>query len=83
VIRVQDHGMGIPAGEQDRIFDMFYRVEKGLVHNVKGSGLGLSLVRHITEAHGGRIRVESRPGEGSTFHLHFPLAGPGARRDED
>jgi signal transduction histidine kinase len=78
VISVEDRGLGIPAREQAKIFEKFYRVEKSLVHDVKGSGLGLSLVKHIVDAHGGRITVESRPGEGSRFSLHFPLAGPGS-----
>ncbi len=73
VISVEDQGVGIPPGEQDKIFEEFYRVERGLVHTVKGSGLGLSLVKHIVEAHGGRVRVESRPGEGSRFLIHLPL----------
>ncbi len=84
LISVQDQGVGIPEREQDKIFDMFYRVERGLVHSVKGSGLGLSLVKHIVEAHGGRIQVTSRPGEGSRFSIVLPLTnggsseGPGA-----
>jgi signal transduction histidine kinase len=72
-ILVQDRGVGIPPREQDRIFDKFYRVEKGLIHDVKGSGLGLSLVRHIVDAHHGRITLESRLGEGSTFMIFLPL----------
>jgi two-component system phosphate regulon sensor histidine kinase PhoR len=52
---------------------MFYRVERGLVHSVKGSGLGLSLVKHIADAHGGRITLESRPGQGSRFSIVVPL----------
>jgi signal transduction histidine kinase len=71
-VSVEDHGVGIPPRDQDRIFDMFYRAERGLVHTVKGSGLGLSLVKHITEAHGGRVTVRSRPGEGSRFTIHIP-----------
>lgn len=79
-VSVEDHGVGIPPRDQDRIFEMFYRAERGLVHTVKGSGLGLSLVKHITEAHGGRVTVRSRPGEGSRFTIHIPLGeyGPGA-----
>ena len=73
VISVEDRGVGIPAKELEKVFDKFYRVEKGLVHTVKGSGLGLSLVKHIMEAHGGRVEVASRPGEGSVFSLILPL----------
>jgi len=73
VISVEDRGIGIPVREHGKIFDMFHRVEKGLEHSVKGSGLGLSLVQHIVDAHGGRITVESRPGEGSRFSIHLPL----------
>jgi signal transduction histidine kinase len=73
VIAVKDHGVGIPRDEQAKVFDRFHRVSTGLIHDVKGSGLGLSIVRHIVEAHGGRVTVESRPGEGSTFFLHLPI----------
>ncbi len=73
IISVTDHGIGIPREEQDRIFERFHRVSTGLVHDVKGSGLGLSLVRHIVEAHDGRVTVESEVGRGSTFTIHLPL----------
>jgi signal transduction histidine kinase len=81
VISVQDHGVGIPRDEQKKIFDRFHRVGTGLVHDVKGSGLGLSIVQHIVEAHHGRVTVESRVGEGSTFSIHLPIepAGPAAQ----
>ncbi len=72
MVSVIDYGIGIPREERDKIFDKFYRVSTGLVHDVKGSGLGLSIVKHIVEAHSGKITVESTPGAGSTFTLHFP-----------
>jgi signal transduction histidine kinase len=73
LVRVRDHGIGIPVADQPRIFEAFYRVEKGLQHDVKGSGLGLAVVKHVAEAHGGEVTVESRPGEGSTFTLRLPV----------
>lgn len=76
-IEIADHGVGIPRAEQARVFEKFYRVGDGLVHDVKGSGLGLSLVKHIIEAHKGTISVESEVGKGSTFTILLPLA-PGS-----
>ncbi len=73
-LEVEDHGIGIARRDQSKIFEKFYRTGDPLVHNTKGSGLGLSLVRHITEAHGGDIVVESAPGKGSKFILSLPLA---------
>jgi signal transduction histidine kinase len=73
LISVEDHGIGIPRDEQAKIFDRFHRVSTGLVHNVKGSGLGLSIVNHIAVAHGGSVTVESEPGHGSTFTIHLPF----------
>jgi signal transduction histidine kinase len=69
---VTDRGIGIAARDRERIFEKFARVEQGLVHDVKGSGLGLSMVRHIAEAHGGRVEVESGLGQGSSFTLVLP-----------
>jgi signal transduction histidine kinase len=76
-LEVADHGMGIPIQEQSKIFEKFYRVGDPLVHNTKGSGLGLSLVRHIVQAHGGNVSVESAPGKGSTFTIALPLIAGG------
>jgi signal transduction histidine kinase len=76
IVAVRDQGIGIPKDEVDKIFDRFHRVSTGLVHDVKGSGLGLSIVRHIVEAHQGRVTVESRVGEGSTFSIWLPLEPP-------
>ncbi|HYN19933.1 MAG TPA: HAMP domain-containing sensor histidine kinase [Thermoanaerobaculia bacterium] len=75
-ISVQDHGVGIPRDEQKKIFDRFHRVGTGLVHDVKGSGLGLSIVQHIVQAHHGQVKVESRVGEGSTFSMLLPIEEP-------
>ena len=72
-LEVADHGIGIARRDHTKIFEKFYRAGDPLVHNTKGSGLGLSLVRHITEAHGGEIAVESTPGRGSKFILSLPL----------
>jgi two-component system phosphate regulon sensor histidine kinase PhoR len=69
---VQDQGIGIAPEHHTKIFDTFFRVSDVLVHNVKGSGLGLALVRHIMNAHGGSVSVESSPGNGSRFRLRFP-----------
>lgn len=72
-LEVVDHGIGIPSVEQSRIFEKFYRVGDPLVHNTKGSGLGLALVRHIVEAHGGEVSVDSAPGRGSKFVIALPV----------
>jgi signal transduction histidine kinase len=73
LLSVADRGIGIPRAEHRRIFEKFYRVETSLVHTTKGSGLGLALVQHITEAHGGHVELKSTPGEGSTFTLSLPV----------
>ncbi len=73
-ISVVDHGIGIPARDLDRIFERFYRVDHGRSRGTGGTGLGLSIVRHVASNHQGRVDVESREGEGSTFTLVLPLA---------
>ena len=72
-LSVSDHGIGIPPEEQSRVFEKFARVETGLVHDVKGAGLGLSLVDMLVRAHHGRVEVSSTPGEGSTFTILLPV----------
>jgi signal transduction histidine kinase len=72
-LEVVDQGIGIPDQEQQKIFEKFYRVGDPLVHNTKGSGLGLSLVRHIVKAHGGEVSVDSTPGRGSKFTIVLPV----------
>ncbi len=72
-ISVADHGIGIPSRDLERIFERFYRVDHGRSRNTGGTGLGLAIVRHVATNHQGRVDVESREGEGSTFTLVLPL----------
>ncbi|HET7489913.1 MAG TPA: ATP-binding protein [Acidimicrobiales bacterium] len=77
LLHVRDHGIGIPTRDHDRIFERFYRVDRGRGRDTGGTGLGLSIVRHIATNHGGVVTVASVEGEGSTFTLHLPAApGP-------
>jgi two-component system sensor histidine kinase SenX3 len=75
-MEVEDHGIGIPARDLERIFERFYRVDQGRSHNTEGTGLGLSIARHVAANHQGRIEVDSREGEGSTFRLILPTRIP-------
>jgi two-component system sensor histidine kinase SenX3 len=72
VIQVSDTGIGIPEEKLPRIFERFYRVDKARSKETGGTGLGLSIVKHVAENHGGRVAVESTPGEGSTFTVYLP-----------
>jgi signal transduction histidine kinase len=74
-MEVVDHGIGVPRSEQQKIFEKFYRACDPLVHNTKGSGLGLSLVKHVVEAHRGEVEVSSTPGYGSKFTIVLPVNG--------
>jgi signal transduction histidine kinase len=71
-LTVQDNGLGIPSEYKTKIFEKFFRVPTGDVHNIKGYGLGLSYVSSVVKAHGGEVNVESEPGKGSNFTLTLP-----------
>ena len=81
-ISVADQGQGIPEGEQERIFERFYRVDAARSRATGGTGLGLAIVKHICANHGGEVTVWSEPGHGSTFTMRLPAA-PLSRPDED
>jgi two-component system sensor histidine kinase SenX3 len=73
-LTVRDHGIGIPTRDLERIFERFYRVDRARSRDTGGTGLGLAIVRHVAQAHGGDVTVESREGEGSLFTLQVPIA---------
>jgi two-component system phosphate regulon sensor histidine kinase PhoR len=77
---VADQGPGIPAAEHERIFERFYRRGSELRRETQGIGIGLSIVKHIMTAHGGRVLVDSTPGRGSRFTLELP-APQGSRHE--
>jgi signal transduction histidine kinase len=74
LIKVKDNGIGIPKHELPKIFEKFYQGENAAGLSVTGTGLGLTLVKRIVEAHGGKVDVESEPGKGSTFILTLPVS---------
>jgi signal transduction histidine kinase len=76
---VEDHGVGIPAAEQEKIFERFYRPGSELRRQTQGVGIGLSIVKHIVEAHGGRVLVRSAPGQGSRFTIELPMSEAAAK----
>ena len=73
IIQVKDHGIGIQKGDLYRVFDKFFQGTPSIRQSLKGTGLGLALVKHTVEAHGGSIEVQSNPGQGSTFTLFLPI----------
>jgi two-component system phosphate regulon sensor histidine kinase PhoR len=73
-VQVEDKGIGIPEKDQKKVFEKFFRVSSGNVHNVKGSGIGLSIVKHIVDAHKGKIELRSEVNKGSKFKLLLPLS---------
>ena len=79
-ITIEDQGPGIRKEEQERIFDSFYRLGSELRRETRGIGIGLSIVKHVAEAHGGQVFLKSTPGQGSRFILELPLAPPTVRQ---
>jgi signal transduction histidine kinase len=79
-VAVLDRGSGVPAGEETKIFEAFYRAHDSLSSGIQGSGLGLTLAQRLAREHGGEIRYAPRPGGGSNFTLRLPLA---LARDRD
>jgi signal transduction histidine kinase len=75
IISIRDYGVGIRKEDQEKIFSRFYRAGEELTQSVKGSGIGLAIVKQIVEAHNGKVLVESDPGHGSTFSVKLPLGG--------
>jgi len=82
VVRVRDRGIGIPARLQRKIFRKFFRIQTDAGSGPQGTGLGLAIVDHVMRGHGGFVRVDSEPGRGSTFTLHFPLHAGEIHGDE-
>jgi two-component system, OmpR family, phosphate regulon sensor histidine kinase PhoR len=81
LIEVQDSGMGIPADEQGKLFDRMYRATAAADRHIPGVGLGLTIVKGIVEAHGGKVGLTSEEGAGTTFFVELPLAPPVTRSE--
>ena len=73
-VEVEDHGIGISKVNQKKVFEKFFRVSTGLIHDTKGTGLGLTIVKHVMDAHKAEIEIESEPGKGSIFRLLFQVS---------
>jgi two-component system phosphate regulon sensor histidine kinase PhoR len=73
-LEIQDNGVGLSKDDQQKVFEKFYRVTKGNVHDTKGFGLGLSYVKSIVDKHNGKIWIESKLKEGSRFIIQLPYA---------
>ncbi|MBU3664266.1 MAG: hypothetical protein FGM15_00100 [Chthoniobacterales bacterium] len=83
-VEVADNGIGIPYGDQQHVFERFYRVEKHRSRETGGTGLGLAIVKNVVQAHGGRVSLESTPGQGSTFRIVLPVRPvPSAEKDRN
>ena len=82
-IAVTDQGIGMESDELERVFERFYRVDQARSRNTGGSGLGLSIVKHTVQNHGGDVRVWSQPGRGSTFMIRLPVADAPAVTEDD
>ena len=81
VMTVRDTGIGVPQEEQPRLFTRFFRSSAAMERETQGTGLGLFIVKHVAEAHGGSVTVSSAPGSGSTFTIRLPVNG-GSRDHE-
>jgi len=74
LVYIRDYGIGISLKDQERIFERFFRSDESQLRGIKGSGIGLTIVKRILDAHGGHLTIESQPGEGSTFCVYLPIS---------